>query len=94
MSEIPKTVSIKAGTEHELQQVPRWLYLVGFYLVKILMLGIGIYITIAILYKECLNSSTVNSIVVSYFCLLASACFLSLGLPIEKLGNISVSGGK
>ena len=91
----PQTrVPMNLGTQHEVFTLNKWLYSIAYILVKGGLIYIGYFITKDVLYEQCLLNPNVNNVVVSYFCILASACFVALGLPIEKLANISFAGGK
>ncbi len=45
-----------------------------------------------VLYYYCLFNTNTNPIVTVYFCLLSLGCFISVGIPIDKLANISLTG--
>ncbi len=85
---------VDLGKKTEVFTVNKWFYFICFISIKLGILLIGVYITKVILYEQCLLNQNVNSVVVSYFCFLSSACFIALGLPIEKLANTSFAGGK
>ena len=51
----------------------------------------GVWI-LHILYYYCLFNPNTNNIVTVYFCLLSLGCFLSIGIPIDKISNISLTG--
>jgi hypothetical protein len=84
-------VTISLDSKHEGFEVKRWVYnLVSFFR---WLLNVSIVVGCSdMLYSKCLFNEKANPIVVSYFCLISLGCFLNVGIPIDKLANISLTG--
>jgi hypothetical protein len=84
-------VIIKIDSKHEGFEVKRWIY--NFVSVLRWLINVGVVLNLSfMLYKECLFNEKVNPIVVTYFCLISLGCFLNIGIPIDKLANVSLTG--
>lgn len=90
MAEIEK-IKITLDSQHEGIKVSHNVYQIFSIIKWLVHLSTGIYIS-NMLYKEVLFTEKSNPIVTTYFCLIALGCFLNVGLPIEKLANISLAG--
>ncbi|MEW6095464.1 MAG: hypothetical protein AB1567_02905 [bacterium] len=75
--------------DQEYRNPKRRYYLIEWGL-KLIFLGIGIFITI-LLYNKCLFNPNCNPIVTIYFTLLGLTCFLHAGLSIDKLANVKLT---
>ena len=88
-------VTVKLDSKHDGFVVKRWVYNLFSIIRWLLNVGIVLYIS-RILYSECLfidkDKVAPNPIVISYFCLISLGCFLNIGIPIDKLANISLTG--
>lgn len=82
-------VVIKLDTKHAGFQVNRWLYN-SITILRFLINITVIVWTTQMFYRECLFNPNVNPIVVTYFSLISFSCILNLGIPIDKLANISL----
>lgn len=83
-----RTVPIKLDTEHELFLISKH-WLLCFEIVRrIILLSVGIWIT-RVLFLYCLFNPGTNTIVTTFFCVISMACFISVGLPADKLAKIS-----
>ncbi|MGA2774990.1 MAG: hypothetical protein ABSE81_02880 [Candidatus Omnitrophota bacterium] len=83
-NEVVREISKKKDAEHDISKKR---YFIAEFIFKPIYLCIGIRIAY-LLYNECLFDNTCNPIVVTFFSILSLACFLALGLPIDKLVNI------
>lgn len=84
-------VLVKLDSKHEGFEVKRWVY--HLFSITRFLINITVLIIISLmLYKECLFNEKTNSIVVTYFSLISLGCFLNIGIPIDKLANISLTG--
>ena len=61
---------------------------------RLILLGIGLYITIFVLYQQVLFNTGSNIVVTIFFCLLALICFEGFGVPISKFLNVVFSTAK
>ncbi len=61
---------------------------------RLILLGIGMYITIFILYRQVLFNTNSNIVVTIFFCLLALICFEGFGVPISKFLNMVFDSAK
>lgn len=69
---------------------PKWRYYLIEWSIKLIFLGLGVFLTV-LLYNKCLFNPNCNTIVTIYFALLGLTCFLQAGLPIERLTNIKLT---
>ena len=51
---------------------------------RIIFLIVGIFLT-WLLYKNCLHCTDCNIVVIIFIAIIALACFIAFGLPVEKI---------
>ena len=54
---------------------------------RLILLSLGLYISVFILYSQVLFSTAANTIVTIFFCLMALICFEGFGVPISEFLN-------
>ncbi|MEW6620504.1 MAG: hypothetical protein AB1422_14405 [bacterium] len=75
------------GRKDEEYEIPKGRYRLFEWSVKLVCLGVGIFIT-TLLYNKCLFNQNCNIIISVYFALLGLTFFSAAGLPVDKVVNI------
>ena len=77
-------MKIDLNSEHK-EIDPSGLAYFFIWVIRFFYLGLGFIISYFILYKECLHDEKVNSIVTTFFSVLALSCFSGFGLQIVNI---------
>lgn len=83
-------MKVDLGTKHNVFDVPKWVYITVIFIFKLGCLAIGIFIG-KYLCDNCIHCNTCNPIVASYLSIVSLSCLINIGLPIDKLANVSMS---
>jgi hypothetical protein len=84
-----ETVLIKIDSKHVGFNANRKAYNAYIIIKYLVNFGIVIYIS-NLLYNNVLFAKEANPIVTTYLCLIALGCFLNIGVPIDKISNVSL----
>jgi hypothetical protein len=89
MSEHAK-YKVDLTTKHTVYFVSKTAYTIAETIKFVIHLALGVWLA-NIVYNQCLFNSECNNVAVTFFCILALACFANCGLPIEQLTSGAVS---
>lgn len=85
-----KTLEVDLSTKHKSFDVPKWIYILIVIIFKGACLYFG-YLIGKYLCSNCLFCKDCNPIVTTYLSIISLSCFVNIGLPIDKLANVSMS---
>ena len=81
---------INLGGKHDIFILKKWMYVVFVFVRASLYLSVFCFISCKI-YKEALHCTDCNNIVISFYCIIALACLVNIGVKFDNLNNIKIS---